>query len=90
MIALKTALALALVASLPQVETVPSVTPVVRAGHSLASVKSAVEQQFANRSGVHVSTRTRSRYTWVGVTEIITTKGVYRFTRSGISRSDIT
>ncbi|WP_182902978.1 hypothetical protein [Microbispora sp. H10830] len=81
---------MSLVVSLPKVETVPSVTPVVRAGHSLASVRSAVEQQFANRSGVHVSTKARDRSFWVGLTEITTTKGVYRFARSGISRSDIT
>ncbi|MGI5161539.1 hypothetical protein [Microbispora sp. CA-102843] len=90
MIGLKMVLALSLVASLPQVETVPSVTPVVRAGDSLASVRSAVEQQFANRSGVHVSTRARHRSFWPGLTGITTTKGVYRFARSGISRSDIT
>ncbi len=88
MIGLKTVLAMSLVASLPQVGSVPLVTPVARAA-PLASVGRAVEQQFANRSGVYVSTRARDRSFWVGLTEI-TTKGVYRFARSGISRSDIT
>ncbi|WP_405144226.1 hypothetical protein OG589_41195 [Sphaerisporangium sp. NBC_01403] len=57
-------------------------------GEPLTSVISAIKRQFAKKSSVHVSIKTREDFS--GAKSTADTHGVYRFTRSGVFASDST